>query len=56
MLAAFLESRPRLHEAIKTKKKINPYRKGTASFFPSPSYFRIEVSQIHEYGGLQLDR
>lgn len=37
MLAAFLESRPRLHEGIKKKKKkIKPYRKGTASFFPAP--------------------
>lgn len=38
MLTAFLESRPCLHEAVKKKKKKkrNPYRKGTASFFPAP--------------------
>ena len=37
MLAAFLESRPRLYEAMKKKKKkINPYKKGIASFFPAP--------------------
>lgn len=35
MLTAFLESRPCLHEAVQ-KKKRNPYRKGTASFFPAP--------------------
>lgn len=34
MLAAFLESRPCVRETI--KKKVNAYRKGTASFFPGP--------------------
>lgn len=41
------------HEAI--KKKINPCEEGYCFIFPSPSYFRIEVSQICEHGDLQLE-